>query len=74
ERGLPVIAVATKADKLSRSRRLRSVAVIGRDLGIPVESVIPVSTKDPALSAERLWDEIVPFLTLPGPEGEQPKP
>ena len=63
-RRIPGIVVATKADKLSRSRRMQSVAVIGRDLGEPSELVIPASAKDSSISINDLWERIVENLKI----------
>ena len=59
ERGIPDIIVATKADKLSRSRRLRSLEIIGRELGEPRDRIVPASVKDPRIPIDDLWDRIV---------------
>jgi len=66
QRRIPVLVVATKGDKLSRSRRMKSVQVIAKDLGIDPTAVIPVSVKDASLAAGNLWD---PILDVVGPEG-----
>jgi GTP-binding protein len=62
ERGIPTIVVATKADKLSRSRRIDSLSVISRDMGIPSDAVIPVSVKDASIPAESIWDAVLPYF------------
>jgi GTP-binding protein len=59
DRQIPILVVATKGDKLSRSRRLRSVQVIARELGVPTGAVIPVSVKDPSLPAAVLWEHLL---------------
>ena len=59
QRQIPILVVATKGDKLSRSRRMRSVQMIARDLGITPGEVVPVSVKDPALPAEAIWEHIL---------------
>jgi len=56
---IPVLVAATKGDKLSRSRRLKSVEVIAKELGVLTGSVVPVSVKDASLPADSLW----PFIT-----------
>lgn len=71
ERGIPILVVATKGDKLSRSRRLRSVKSIADHLGVPSETVIPVSVKDPSLPVEAVWEVIARIMgdgegTIPG--------
>lgn len=61
ERKIPILVVATKGDKLSRSRRMRSLQTIAKDIGVPSETIIPVSVRDTALPAEALWDPILRF-------------
>lgn len=63
-RHIPGIVVATKADKLSRSRRLRSLQTIGRDLGESPELVVPASAKDSSIPISDLWDRIAVNLQL----------
>lgn len=70
ERQIPVLVVATKGDKLSRSKRLRSIQVIAKALDIPTDSVIPVSVRDSSLPVESVWPLITGFL---GEGEEQPK-
>jgi len=43
-RGLPVLVIATKADKLGKTARQKQVAVIQRALGVPDLSVLPYSS------------------------------
>jgi GTP-binding protein len=62
ERKIPVVVVATKADKLSRSRRVDSLKVISRCMGVPVRSVIPVSVKDASVPVGSVWEVILPLL------------
>jgi GTP-binding protein len=59
QRQIPILVVATKGDKLSRSRRMKSVQTIARDLGVDSRTVIPFSVKESSLSAEPLWDAII---------------
>ena len=59
EAGMPILVVATKGDKLSRSRRMRSVQVIARDMGVSPRTVVPVSVKDASLPADALWESIL---------------
>jgi len=59
ERQLHVITVATKTDKLSRSGRMRSLKVISRDLGVPIDGIVPTSAKDSSISVGDLWDKIL---------------
>ena len=62
ERDIPVIVVATKADKLSRSRRIKSLAVISRDMGVPGPTIVPVSVKDTSSPAAAVWEAILGLL------------
>ena len=64
EREIPALIVATKGDKLSRSRRIKSLDVIARDLGVPRHQVIPTSAKDSSIAADPVWDAIVEFLGI----------
>jgi len=62
ETGMPILVVATKGDKLSRSRRMKSVQVIAKDLGVSPRTVVPVSVKDTSLPADSLWELILDFI------------
>jgi GTP-binding protein len=62
ERQIPILVVATKGDKLSRSRRMRSIQIIAKDLGVSSGTVIPVSVKDTSLPAEVLWESILSLI------------
>ena len=62
QRQIPVLVVATKGDKLSRSRRMKSLQVIARDLGLDPRNIVPVSIKDASLDAEALWEPILDTL------------
>lgn len=64
ERQIPILVVATKGDKLSRSRRMKSVEVIAKDLGVPHRTVVPVSVKDASLPAEILWESILSCIEI----------
>lgn len=66
ERGIPDIVVATKADKLSRSGRLRSLEVISRTLDEPRERIVPTSVKDSAIPIGALWDRIAEEIGMTG--------
>jgi GTP-binding protein len=55
-REIPTVVVATKADKLSRSQRMRSLGVISRDLGVAVNDIVPTSAKDTNISVGSLWE------------------
>ena len=44
QRGLPVLVIATKADKLGKTARQKQVAVIQRALGVSDLSVLPYSS------------------------------
>ena len=68
EREIPVIVVATKADKLSRARRTQSLPVIARDLGVPGPGIIPVSVKDPSIPVAAVWDAILAKISSEGEE------
>lgn len=59
ERKIPFLVVATKGDKLSRARRIKSLEVIAGDLGVSRDLVVAVSTKDPSLPVEVLWERIM---------------
>jgi GTP-binding protein len=59
EAQIPIMVVATKGDKLSKSRRMKSVQVIAKGLGVPPEEVVPVSVKDAALPPEVIWEHIL---------------
>ena len=72
ERSIPVIVVATKADKFSKSRRIRSLGTISRDMGVRGDSVIPVSVKDSSIPLDAVWEKIL--LRLPElSQGNEPK-
>jgi len=59
ERQIPILFVATKGDKLSRSRRMRSIQVIAKELSIAPGAIVPVSVKDASLPAEVVWESIL---------------
>ena len=63
ERGIPVVVVATKADKLSRARRIDSVNTISKALGISSRRIVPASVKDPAISVTGIWDAALPLFS-----------
>jgi GTP-binding protein len=58
ERKIPVIVVATKADKLSKSRRIKSLAVISGAMEIQADSIVPVSVKDSSIPVGAVWKRI----------------
>lgn len=62
ERKIPVLVVATKGDKLSRARRLKSLEIIARDLGVSRDLIVPVSIKDASLPADALWERIMEIM------------
>jgi GTP-binding protein len=64
ERGIPVVVVATKADKLSRSGRLRSLNIIAREMEVPRSAVVPVSVKDGSIPVTAVWEAVL--SRLPG--------
>ena len=59
QRGIPTFTVATKGDKLSRARRLKSVKVIAGALDVDKSTVIPVSVKDVSIPAQALWEVVL---------------
>ena len=71
ERGIPLVVVATKADKLSRARRLDSLAAISKALGLPSGRIVPASVKDLSIPVSKIWDAVFPFLS--SREGGCPK-
>ncbi|MGD8353015.1 MAG: ribosome biogenesis GTP-binding protein YihA/YsxC [Pseudomonadota bacterium] len=62
QRQIPILVVATKGDKLSRSRRMKSVQTIAKDLGVDTRAIVPVSIKDTSLAAGSLWDRILEIV------------
>jgi len=62
ERQIPILVVATKGDKLSRSKRLRSVQIIAKDLDVSPKTIVPVSIKDASLPTEALWEPILSYI------------
>lgn len=58
DRGIPVIVAATKADKLSRSQRLKSLTVIGQALDMPPAEVVPTSAKDSGIASGNIWEAV----------------
>ncbi len=63
DRGIQTLIVATKADKISRSARNRSLDVIARELAAPPSAIIPFSAKDSSFDPIELWDNIISNLT-----------
>ena len=59
---IPILTVATKGDKLSRARRLKSVQVIAKELDINTTTVVPVSVKDASIAVHALWEHILECL------------
>jgi len=64
ERQIPILVVATKGDKLSRSRRMKSVQVIAKDFDVPNRTIVPVSVKDASLPADPVWESILSFIDV----------
>ncbi len=64
ERQIPILVVATKGDKLSRSRRMRSIQVIAKELSIAPGAIVPVSVKDASLPAEVVWESILLHIEI----------
>jgi GTP-binding protein len=62
ERKIPVIIVATKADKLSKSGRIRSLSVAAREMGVGADSIVAVSVKDPSLPVGAVWERVTSIL------------
>jgi GTP-binding protein len=62
ERQIPILVVATKGDKLSRSRRLKSVQVIAKEFDVPNRIIVPVSAKDASLPTDPVWESILSFI------------
>lgn len=44
EKNLPVLCIATKSDKLSKSERIKNLAIIKKSLGIDENSLLPYSS------------------------------
>jgi GTP-binding protein len=65
ERRLPVITAATKADKLSKTGRIKSLAVISKEMGVRADTIVPVSVKDSSLPLEAIWERITSTLETP---------
>lgn len=62
ERKIPVIIVATKADKLSKSGRIRSLSVAAREMGVKADSIVAVSVKDSSLPVGAVWERVTSIL------------
>ena len=62
ERGIPAVVVTTKADKLSKAGRIKSIAVIAREMSVRADSIVPVSIKDPSISVAAVWERITSIL------------
>ena len=62
DRQVPILVVATKGDKLSRSRRMKSVQVIAKDFDVPNRSIVPVSAKDASIPTDPVWESILSFI------------
>lgn len=71
ERKIPVIVVATKADKLSRSGRIKSLSVISREMTVRTDSIVPVSVKDTQVPVDAVWEKILLALQEGSPEEKQ---
>lgn len=59
--GIPILLVATKADKLGKTRRVRPVRELAAALGIPPEAVIIFSSTS-GLGKEELWKKLVEMM------------
>jgi GTP-binding protein len=64
ERKIPAITVATKADKLSKSARLKSLSVISKAMAVQAESIVPVSVKDARIPVDRVWEAVLSCLNI----------
>ncbi len=69
DRGIQTLIVATKADKISRSARNKSIDVLARELSASPSAIIPFSAKDASFDPKELWDNIFSILSQ-GPVGE----
>ena len=58
---IPVILVLTKADKLSKTKRLKQIASISKTLSIDKDALILFSAKT-RLGKEKVWDKIKNLL------------
>ena len=67
--GIPFTVAATKADKLSRAEKSRSIPVICRTLAVQPWEIIPFSSED-GTGRDKLL-ELLDTL-LPAPETETP--
>jgi len=63
DRSIQTLIVATKADKISRSARSRSLDVIARELATSPSVIVPFSAKDSSFDPKELWDNINSILT-----------
>ncbi len=63
DRSIQTLIVATKADKISRSARSRSLDVIARELATSPSAIVPFSAKDSSFDPKELWDNIISILT-----------
>ena len=46
ELGIPVLVVATKIDKVSKTKRIKALKVVSQKLQIPLSQIIPVSSTE----------------------------
>ncbi|MBL0717017.1 MAG: YihA family ribosome biogenesis GTP-binding protein [Desulfosarcina sp.] len=58
---IPIILVLTKADKLSKTKRLKQIASISKTLSIDKDALILFSAKT-RLGKEKVWDKIKNLL------------
>ncbi|MBQ5952293.1 MAG: YihA family ribosome biogenesis GTP-binding protein [Lachnospiraceae bacterium] len=64
-REIPILVVATKADKLSRNELAKSLAVIRKKLDLPKETpLLPFSSETKA-GRDELWSALEGFLASP---------
>ncbi len=65
ETPLPVVVVATKADRVSRTRMGSQLDRIARDLGVPRKAVLPFSAHE-GIGHKELWQTLAAATNLLG--------
>ncbi len=63
-RDTPLLAVLTKADKLSKQKRYKRLELIAEDLGLPKKNLILFSAKS-KLGKDMMWHEIDSLMKRP---------
>jgi GTP-binding protein len=66
-RGLALVTVVTKVDKLPKSKRFESLSRIARSLGVPPEALVAFSSET-GEGLDLLWRRVVRVLNLGQPE------